>query len=155
MNEIRVYNISMQQDIENFFEKCFLDLGWAYEPYGEHSDILNINEVYMKNGCMWCMYDNSKIIGTVAFRVLDAERKNVEMKRLFVRKEFRGNGYGDILFNTALNYIKEAKFKRIYADTAKDRVAAHHILNKYGFIKTSRYANGSRYTELFFELEIQ
>lgn len=77
------------------------------------------------------------------------------MKRLFVLKECQGNGYGDILFKTALNYVKENKFKKIYADTAKDRVAAHHILNKYGFVKTSRYANCSQYTVLFFELDIQ
>lgn len=155
MLEIKVYNIAMQQDIEIFFAKNFLDLGWDYEPNGEHSDILNISDVYMKNGCMWCMYDDSKLIGTVAIRVLDPENKYVEMKRLFVHKEFRGNGYGDILFETALNYVKEAKFKKIYADTAKDRDAAHHILSKHGFVKTSRYADCSQYTELFFELELQ
>ncbi len=155
MVEIKVYNIGMQQDIEDFFTKNFLDLGWDYEPYGEHSDILNINDFYMKNGCMWCMYDNNRLIGTVAVRVLDTESKIVEMKRLFVLKEFRGKGYGDRLFKTALNYVKEAKFKKIYADTAKDREAAHHILNEYGFIKTSRYADCSKYTELFFELEVQ
>jgi predicted GNAT family N-acyltransferase len=154
MFEIKVYNIGMQQDIENFFAKSFLDLGWEYEPYGEHSDILNINDVYMKNGCMWCMYGNNKLIGTVAVRVLDIESKNVEIKRLFVLKEFQGNGYGNMLFKTALNYVEETKFKKIYADTAKDRDVAHHILNKYGFVKTSRYADCSQYTELFFELEI-
>lgn len=39
MFEINVYNIGMQLGIDI----SSIDLGWNYEPYGEHSDILNIN----------------------------------------------------------------------------------------------------------------
>jgi putative transposon-encoded protein len=38
MIEIKVYNIVLQQDIEHFFEQCFTDLGWSYEPNGRHLD---------------------------------------------------------------------------------------------------------------------
>ena len=154
MPEIRKYKTEMQQDIENFFVKCFSDLGWDYEPYGEHSDIVNIKDVYMTNGCMWCMYDNNKIIGTIAVRTLDADNKSVEFKRLYVLREYQGRGYGDILCKTAINYAKEAKYKKVYADTAKDRAASQHLLSKYGFVKTSKYAGCSLYTDNFYVLEI-
>lgn len=154
MLKIKTYETEMQRDVEDFFKKCFSDLGWDYEPHGEHSDILNINDVYMRTGRMWCLYNNEQLIGTIALRAIDAENKNAEMKRLYVLKEFQGNGYGGMLFEMALSYVKENNFSRVYADTAKDRNASRHMLDKYGFIKTAKYPGSSQYTEVFYELEI-
>lgn len=154
MPEIKKYNADMQEAVERFFERCFSDLGWDFEPYGEHSDILNIQNVYMKNGCMWCMFEDGRLIGTIAVRTLDAENKCAEFKRLYVLKEYQGRGYGDLLCKTAMNYAREAKFKKIYADTANDRAASQHLLSKYGFVKTSKYAGCSLYTDNFYVLEI-
>jgi RimJ/RimL family protein N-acetyltransferase len=154
MPEIRKYSVEMQSDIENFFIKCFFDLGWEYEPFGEHSDIKQINDVYMVNGCFWCMYCDNKLIGTIAVRELDTESKNAEMKRLYLLKEFQGYGYGNLLFETALKFVKENNFIKVYADTSKDRSVSQHILSKNGFNKVPKYVNSSQYTELFFELEI-
>lgn len=153
MLEIKVYNEEMRQDIENFFIECFSDLGWDYEPNGEHSDIKNIQDIYMSNGCMWCMYNNNKLIGTVAIKTLNMANRIAEMKRLYVLNEFQGKGYGKMLFEIALNYAKENKFNKIYADTAKDREASQHLLSKHGFTRIPKY-EGSQYTELFFELKI-
>ncbi len=150
MPEIKVYEAGMQQAVEVFFEKCFFDLGWDYEPDGEHSDIVSITDAYMKNGCMWCMFLENQLIGTIAVRVLD--HQGAEMKRLYVLKEFQGNGYGNVLFQTAIDYIKNRQIKRVYADTASDRDASQHILRKYGFIKTRKYPGSSQYTEAFYEL---
>ena len=154
MLEIKVYDVEMQQDIESFFVKCFSDLGQDYDPNGEHSDIINIQESYMLNGCMWCMYNNHQIIGTIAVRTLNMESKIIEIKRLYVLNEYQGNGYGNILFETALNYAKENKYYKIYADAAKDRDASRHLLSKYGFTQIPRYSGSSQYTELFFELKL-
>ena len=53
MLEIKIYSVEMQRDIEKFYEKCFNDLEWGYEPDGRHSDTVNIPDIYMSNGCMW------------------------------------------------------------------------------------------------------
>lgn len=153
MIEIKVYNLEFQQDIGQFFVKCFTDLGWSYEPNGRHSDIADIPNSYMSNGCFWCMYDDRRLIGTVAVRVIDTENKIVELKRLYVSKEEQGNGYGSMLFETALNYARENKFHKICADTRNDRDASQHLMRKYGFIEASRY-NDNQYAELFFELRL-
>lgn len=153
MIEIKVYNIKLQQDIEQFFEKCFTDLGWSYEPNGRHSDIANIQNSYMSNGCFWCMYDDSRLIGTVAVRTIDIENEIAELKRLYVLKEEQGNGYGSMLFETALNYARESKFHKICADTRNDRDASQHLMRKHGFDEVSRY-NDNQLAELFFELKL-
>ena len=153
MIEIRAYNIELQQDIEQFFEKCFTDLGWSYEPNGRHSDIANIQNNYISNGCFWCMYDDSRLIGTVAVRSIDTVNKVAELKRLYVLKEYQGNGYGRMLFETALNHARESRFRKICADTRNDRDASQHLMRKHGFYEASRY-NDNQYAELFFELKL-
>jgi len=150
---LKIYDDKMQPDIEQFYYKCFTDLGWGYEPHGRHSDILNINEIYMSNGCMWCLYNNDKLIGTVAVRTIDNKNKIAELKRLYVLKEYQGKNYGDMLFKTALNYAKEKNYDKICADTQNSRAASQHLMRKYGFYEIPKY-NDNDFAELYFELEL-
>ena len=143
----------MRNDIEKFYQKCFDDLGWEYQPYGRHSDILNIDEEYLKNGCFWCLYDDGKLIGTVAVRMIDFENKAAELKRLYILSDYQNKGYGDLLFNTALDFVKETGYKKVFADTQKGRHAARHLIKKYGFHETEKY-NDNDFAELFFELDL-
>ena len=76
-----------------------------------------------------------------------------ELKRLYVLKEEQGNGYGSMLFETALNYARESKFHKICTDTRNDRDASQHLMRKHGFDEVSRY-NDNQFAELFFELKL-
>lgn len=151
MPKLKIYQTDMQRDIENFYNKCFTDLGWGYEPHGRHSDTVNIPREYMQNGCFWCLYDSEKLIGTVAVRTIDIQNKTIELKRLYVLPEAQGKGYGDLLFGTAVNHAKDSGYNKICADTRNDRSASQHLMRKYGFREVPRY-NDNIYAELFFEL---
>jgi ribosomal protein S18 acetylase RimI-like enzyme len=153
MISLKTYDNKMQPDIESFYQKCFADLGWDYEPHENNSDTTNIDEVYMSNGCMWCLYDDNQLIGTVAVRTIDKENNIAELKRLYVLKEYQGRNYGDMLFQTALNYAIEKKYSRICADTRSDRGASQYLMRKYGFREIPKY-NDNPFAELYFELEL-
>ncbi|MCL1858423.1 MAG: GNAT family N-acetyltransferase [Oscillospiraceae bacterium] len=158
MIKLRVYKNQMQNDIEKFFEQCCNDLGWEYSPQDWHSDILNIQEKYMSNGCFWCLYDSidkndKKLIGTVAVWTIDIKNKIAELKRLYVLKEYQGKGYGELLFKTALDYVKSNGYKKVCADTDKNRHASQHLMKKYNFHEIKRY-NDNQKAEMFFELDL-
>lgn len=153
MIDLKVYNSKMLPDIEPFYKKCFADIGVDYDPKSWHSDIINIDEVYMSNGCMWCLYDESKLIGTIAVRIIDEENKIAEIKRLFVLKEYQKQNHGKMLFTTALNYCKEKNYSKVRADTRNDRHASQHLMRKHGFREISMY-NDNNFAELFFELDL-
>ena len=141
----------MQGEIEGFFAECFPALGWSYEPAGRHSDIAGIREAYMRGGMFWCLFDEKKIIGTVAVRQIDETNKAAEMKRLYVLPEYQGRGYGDLLFKTAIGFAKEAGFQVIRLDTRQDRRASRHLIEKYRFRQIDQY-NQNDFAELFYEL---
>ena len=156
MPELKVFDKSMQQDIEHFYEKCFTDLGWGYDPAGRHSDIPKTYEVYMENGCMWCLYDGDLLIGTIAVRNISTESKSdkiAELKRMYVLKEYQGKGYGHLLLKTVIAYSYEKGYDKIRLDSQVENHAAVHLFRKYGFVEIPSY-NDDAFAELYMELEL-
>ncbi len=156
MAELRIYNNEMQQDIEEFYYKCFTDLGWGYEPNDRHSDTVNIQKEYMAKGCMWCLYEGDLLIGTVAVRnisVEDKEEKVAELKRMFMLKEYQGKGYGHLLLETAISYSRENGFDKMRLDSRKELRMAVHLYHKHGFAEIPVY-NDNKSAELYMELKL-
>ena len=157
MPELKVFDKNMQGDVERFFEKCFADLGWSYDPAGRHSDISNVYGTYMEKGCMWCLYDGGLLIGTVAVKNISVKgysEKALELKRFFVLKEYHGQGYGRLLLETAIAYSRENGFGKIFLDSRIDLRAALHLYRKYGFVETSAY-NDNEQADLYMQLKLR
>ncbi|MCL2056034.1 MAG: GNAT family N-acetyltransferase [Oscillospiraceae bacterium] len=155
MYELKIFDKTMQKDIERFFIKCFSDLGWGYEPGGRHTDISDAYKAYMENGCMWCLYDGKLLAGTVAVRNITKAggEKTAELKRMFVLKEHQGKGYGNLLLETAVAYSRENGYCKILLDSRKGFHAALHLYRKYGFTEIPAY-NDNEKAELYMGLKL-
>jgi putative acetyltransferase len=153
MATIKTYKPSMQTEIEACFNGCVLALGWEYQPDGRHSDIVSIEDTYMRHGCFWCLFDDKALIGMAAVRCIDYDNKIAELKRLYILPEYQGRGYGCLLFKHALDYTKEQRYKTARVDTRHDRTASLHLIDKYRFRRTEQY-NDNQFAELFFELNL-
>lgn len=149
--EIRTFKSDMQQCVSDFFEKCFSAVGIPYSPKDRHADIADVERYYMRNGCFWGLFDNEVLVGTVAVRIIDIENKVVELKRMFVLPEYQGKGYGKLLLNHAIDYVKEQQYKKICLDTRKQFSVAQHLYRSSGFRETDKYNDNER-AELYFEL---
>ena len=153
MTELKVFTKNMQHNIELFYQKCFADLGWGYDPTGRHTDIANVYEAYTKTGCMWCLYDGDLLIGTIAVRNISTgeNEKIAELKRMFVLKEYQGKGYGRLLLETAIAYSRENGFDKIFLDSRKELQTAIQLYLKSGFVEIPAY-NDNVMAELHMEL---
>ncbi|MDE7252077.1 MAG: GNAT family N-acetyltransferase [Acetatifactor sp.] len=149
--EIIAFKSNMQQSVADFFEKCFSAVGIPYSPMDRHSDIADVEQNYMRNGCFWCLFDNEVLIGTVAVRVIDIDKKVIELKRMFVLPEYQGKGYGRLLLEYAIDYAREQQYHKICLDTRKQFSAAQYLYRSSGFQETEKY-NDNEHAELYFEL---
>jgi len=149
MLELLQYNSSMQSSIDAFFSSCFAALGWDYHP----TDVAAIEEAYMRRGMFWCLFDDGTLVGTVALRSLDERNEAVEMKRLYVLPEYQCKGYGELLFQTALDWAKASGYQVIRLDTRLDRSASRHLIEKHRFRQIGQY-NHNAFAELFYELSL-
>ncbi len=95
------------------------DLEDPVQYYGGNNDVFLVAE---KNG---------KIIGTVAIKE-DAPGTAL-LRRMFVRKEFRGKGYGDKLMNSAVEFCFEHGYQNVIFRGTDRMRQAHKLCLKQGF----------------------
>lgn len=78
-----------------------------------------------------------KIAACVALR--KHEEGVCEMKRLFVRPEFRGKKYGRLLVQAIIDFAREQNYKTMVLDTLVTLVPALHLYESFDFVKIPAY----------------
>jgi len=140
------------------------DMKKLLEDYGElrnHDEALGdyLNE--LKNlpgdysapeGCLLIAYYENKPAGCVAYKKIGEEI--CEMKRLYVKNEFRGKKIGEELVMELINKARENKYRLMRLDTHPWMSAAQSLYEKFEFKEVERYNNNPTKGIRFFELKL-
>jgi len=93
---------------------------------------------------------NSEVAGCVALHALD--RNVCEMKRLYVRPEFRGHAIGRTLAERIIAEAREKGFASMRLDTLPIMGEAQELYRSLGFVEIPPYRfnpiDGSKFMEL-------
>jgi GNAT superfamily N-acetyltransferase len=84
----------------------------------------------------------------------ELEPKVGEIKRVYVRADHRGPGFGPILTNAVLDRARELGYKRIRVDTLPTMAAAIQFYQELGFVPISSYWPHPVPGALFFERQV-
>lgn len=92
-------------------------------------------------GALWVVQVDGKPAGCCAMRPLDSTdyANACEMKRLYVRPEFRGLGLGRLLAEEILNSARQAGYDCILLDTLSDMESARALYQELGFEEIPPY----------------
>ena len=97
--------------------------------------------------------DNPEVAGCIALRPLGP--KVCEMKRLFVREEFRGMQIGRLLIERVIADAKEIGYDAMRLDTFPPKMGkAVRLYESYGFRETVPYYDNPNEGVLFMELSM-
>lgn len=103
-------------------------------------EILHLETKYGKpDGHLYLACCDGKPAGCIGLRKLDD--KNCEMKRLFVRPEFREHHIGRLLVERILADAKEIGYDHIMLDTLPVLDSAIRMYKAYGFYEIPSYNN--------------
>jgi putative acetyltransferase len=117
--------------------------GFEYDPLKD-LDLDDISGNYScKGGAFFLCLVNGDIVGTSAVKYLNPDV--CEIKRLYVRKDYRGRGIGFGLFQKALEYAGD-NFKHVKLKTDSSLKKAISIYLKSGF-SIVKEGNGTVYFE--------
>ncbi|MDP2215952.1 MAG: GNAT family N-acetyltransferase [Methanolobus sp.] len=110
--------------------KVLQEEGFAYDPVKD-SDLENIRANYVeKGGAFFIALEGDELTGTSA--VKKAGPDTCEIKRIYVRKEWRGKGIGRDLFNAALSYAA-ANYEKAVLKTDLSLHTATDMYIRHGF----------------------
>ena len=105
------------------------------------------------DGRLFLAYADQKLAGCAALRKL--EPGACEMKRLYVRDEFRGLGVGRLLVDQLFASAREIGYKAIRLDTYPEKMGrAVDIYRRYGFREIPAYYPNPYDGVLFMELSL-
>lgn len=106
----------------------------------------------MPDGRLYLAYEGKKLAGCIGLRKIDS--KNCEMKRLYVRPNFRGKKIGRQLVETILTDAKEIGYSHILLDTLPFLQHAIRLYQAYGFYEIASYNNSPMDTSIYMKLDL-
>ncbi len=127
--------------------KKYLDL----QNYDE--EINHLESKYgMPDGRLYLVYCDGELAGCIGLRKID--NQNCEMKRLYVKPEFRGKKLGNILIEKIISDAREIGYSYMLLDTLPFLQSAIHIYKKFGFYEIESYNNSPMDTSIYMKLDL-
>ncbi len=98
-------------------------------------------EYTLPRGILQLAWIEGKVAGCCALRPLDGVDyvNAAEMKRLFVRPNYRGLGLGRLLAESTLDFARAAGYSGVLLDTLSDMEAARSLYEDLGFEEIPPY----------------
>ncbi len=120
------------QMLEHYNIDTVKELDMTVEEYVEVNTEF-LTSLKPPEGVIYMVEDDGKIAGTGAVkRFRDSQG---ELKRMYIRPEFRGKGYGRVLINKLLATGNEFGWKDFILDTPPFADAAHGLYRSVGFVE--------------------
>lgn len=110
--------------------------GFTVEEYVQ-MNYLNFINSYKDQGILYIIEIDDKVIGMGGIRKIDDDV--CEIKRMYIKPEFRGLGFGKELFQKLIEKAITFGYTIIRLETQIFMNTAHHIYRSYGFRERDRY----------------
>ena len=137
------------------FQEYADSLGIDLQFQGFEAELADLPGEYgPPRGCLLLAWVDGALAGCCALRPLDnCDYPNAgEMKRLYVRKAFRGFGLGRELAEAALDAARQIGYTSVLLDTLDDMEAARALYTDLGFVEIPPYyhnpLHGSHYLKV-------
>lgn len=120
--------------IEEYAAALGVDLCFQNFP----EEISNLSEIYgPPRGCLLLARASGKAVGCVAVR--NQNDTTCEMKRLYMKPEYRGVGLGRRLAEIAIRKAQQLGYSRIVLDTLPSMTEAQSLYESLGFREIEGY----------------
>lgn len=118
-------------EILNIFKEVLDEFDLPFVIGESNYDIDDIDKHYQKPGAFFVVVSKQEIIGTIG--ILAESSVECELTKLYLRKEFRGEGLGLMMLNYALTYACSMGFSKVHLITNSKLKKAVQLFRSKGF----------------------
>ena len=119
-----------------------------YQKEREHPE----SKYGMPEGRLYLAYWEGQLAGCIGLRKLDEAR--CELKRLYVRPEFRGHHIGEALIRRILDDAREIGYRHVLLDTLPFLRSAIRLYRSIGFYEIGCYNESPVETTIFMQYDL-
>ena len=139
--------------VEELFREYSSSIGVDICFQGFEQELANLPGKYAApQGCVLLAFVDGKLAGCGALRPLDAA--TCEMKRLYVRSEFRGHHLGRALVESLVDVAKVVGYEKMRLDTLQTMQAAQTLYKSLGFQPIDPYYDNPLDAVVYLELKL-
>lgn len=146
MYKILEYQKSYDEKIKELITEIFIE-EFEFEQYRDAIKEEDIVEEYLADGGnFWiAIDDNDNVIGTIAAKTL--ENGILEIKRVYVKKAFRGMGISQEMYNILENFAITKGFESLFLGTYDklERAVGFYYKNNFIDDETKEKRDGVKY----------
>ncbi|PKM79338.1 MAG: GNAT family N-acetyltransferase [Firmicutes bacterium HGW-Firmicutes-13] len=140
--------------VRNLFKEYAEDLAYTLDIQGFQKEIETLpGEYAAPKGFILLAFVEKKAIGCVALTKLDEEI--CEMKRMYVRPEFRQKGVGRALAEKTIEGARAIGYKKMWLDMLDSMKYALGLYESMGFVKIKPFRDVSLGGAVFMELNLE
>lgn len=136
MYVIKEFDERYNEDVNNFIISVFVE-EYGFEECRKELEEQNNSEYIENGGNLWIALDEEKnVVGTIA--LVKHDKHAAELKKLYVRQDYRGKGLSKELYNKVLEETKKEEYSRIFLGTYDKLETAINFYQKRGFTKIDK-----------------
>ena len=104
-------------------------------------------------GRLYLAYYDEELAGCIGLKKIDEQ--NCEMKRLYVRSQFRGKHIGSRLIRQIIEDARKIGYSYMLLDTLPFLESAVHLYREHGFYEIDSYNDSPMETSIYMKADLQ
>lgn len=114
------------------------EYGLGSEPTGADQDVLNVETAYWNTGGQfWVVEQDDRLVGTAGFYPMARGKRAVEIRKMYLLPEVRGQGLGRFLLQALEETIAAQGYQEIWIETASVLKEAVQLYENSGYRPTT------------------
>ena len=114
------------------------EYGLPWQPTEADRDVMEVEKAYLRSGGeFWVVELRGNIVGTAAYYPIARGDRAVEIRKMYLLPQVRGQGLGRYLLHQLENAIANKGFREIWIETASVLREAVVLYEKNGYLPAS------------------
>lgn len=148
---IQTYDSSKKDEVREVVLGVLLEHGFEYDRLKD-GDLKDIEGYYFAKGGTFFvgLSEDGRVVGTAGVRSLGEGR--CEIRRIYLKKEFRNKGYGKKLFLASLDFAeKNFSSAMLKTDATLKKAIDMYLKQGFSLLKEEKGASNEEFEYLYFE----
>lgn len=135
---IRDWQVKDRQAAAEVIRQVLEEYGLPWQPELADRDVIEVESAYLEvGGEFWVVEQQDRVVGTAAYQPIARGKNAVEIRKMYLLPEMRGQGLGVYLLKQLEKAIAVKHYQEIWIETATSLKEAVRLYERNGYQPSS------------------